>query len=389
MRFLTLFKKTMIENFRDWKILILILTFAPFFVFLMYFYIGYTTETYKVIFINNDQGVEAVDRDALNAGQALISEMTEATYEDGTNILVVEREEEMAKARKRLEDKSVDVIVEIPKDFSETLMDFKEGKRPVPVVVKTYGDPANTKYIMAAAWCDSITYHYAASLTGQESPLELKAESISRTKSLNDFTLYVPALLALALMMLMFPAAATIIREKDKGTITRLRISNMTTFEWLSAVSVTQIIIGLLAMGLTYLTAISVGYQSSGSLIAVMVVGILSSLSIIAISLVVAALLRSVFDLMTIGCFPFFILMFFSGGMFPIPPLQLFVVGDRAININDILPTTHSITALGKILNYDSGLGDVVFEIGAIVILSFIYFAAGVWLFTKRHMRAG
>jgi len=380
MRLLTLFKKTMIENFRDWKILILILTFAPFFVFLMYFYIGYTTETYKVIFINY--------RDPFNAGQVLIYEMTEATYEDGTNILVVDKEEEMAKARKRLEDKSVDVVVEIPKNFSKTLMDFKEGKRPTPVVVKTYGDPANTKYIMAAAWCDSITYHYAASLTGQESPLELKAESISRTKSLNDFTLYVPALLALALMMLMFTAAATIIREKDKGTLIRLRISNMTTFEWLSAVSVTQIIIGLLAMGLAYLTAISLGYQSSGSLVAVMVVGILSSLSIIAMSLVVAALLRSVFDLMTIGCFPFFILMFFSGGMFPIPPLQLFVVGGRSININDILPTTHSISALGKILNYDSGLGDLVFEIGAIVILSFIYFAAGVWLFTKRHMRA-
>jgi ABC-2 type transport system permease protein len=389
MRLLTLFKKTMIENFRDWKILILILTFAPFFVFLMYFYIGYTTETYKVIFINYDQGVKAVDRDPFNAGQVLISEMTEATYEDGTNILVVYKEEEMAKAQKRLKDKSVDVIVEIPNNFSETLMDFKEGKRPTPVVVKTYGDPANTKYIMAAAWCDSITYHYVANLTGQESPLELQAESISRSKSLNDFTLYVPALLALAVMMLMFTAAATIIREKDKGTIIRLRISNMTTFEWLSAVSVTQIIIGLLAIGMTYLTAISLGYQSSGSLIAVIVVGILSSLSIIAISLVVAALIRSVFDLMTIGCFPFFILMFFSGGMFPIPPLQLFVVGDRSININDILPTTHSITALGKILNYDSGLGDVVFEIGAIVILSFIYFTAGVWLFTKRHMRAG
>jgi ABC-2 type transport system permease protein len=389
MRFLTLFRKTMIENFRDWKILILILTFAPFFVVLMYFYIGYTTETYKVIFVNHDQGVKAAGRDLFNAGQILISEMTEATYEDGTNILVVYKEEEMAKAKKRLEDKSVDVIVEIPNNFSETLMDFKEGKRPAPVVVKTYGDPANTKYIMAAAWCDSITYHYAAALTGQESPLELQAESISRSESLNDFSLYVPALLALAVMMLMFTATATIIREKDKGTILRLRISNMTTFEWLSAVSVTQIIIGLLAIGMTYLTAISLGYRSSGSLMAVIVIGILSSLSIIAISLVVAALLRSVFDLMTIGCFPFFILMFFSGGMFPIPPLQLFVVGDRSIHINDILPTTHSISALGKILNYDSGLGDVVFEIGAIVILSFIYFAAGVWLFTKRHMRAG
>ena len=388
MRLLTLLKKTMIENFRDWKILILILTFAPFFVFLMYFYIGYTTETYKVVFINSDQGVMAVG-DSFNAGQILISEMTEVTYEDGTNILVLYEEEEMAKALKRLEDKSVDLVVEIPNNFSKTLMDYKEGKKPTPVVVKTYGDPANTKYIMAAAWCDSITYHYAASVTGQESPLELQAESISRSKSLNDFSLYVPALLALAVMMLMFTAAGTIIREKDKGTIIRLRISNMTTFEWLSAVSVTQIIIGLLAIGLTYLTAISLGYQSSGSLIAMIVIGILSSLSIVAISLVVAALLRSVFDLMTIGCFPFFILMFFSGGMFPIPPLQLFVVGERPININDILPTTHSISALGKILNYDSGLGDVVFEIGAIIILSFIYFTAGVWLFTKRHMRAG
>ena len=388
MRLLTLLKKTMIENFRDLKILILILTFAPFFVFLMYFYIGYTTETYKVVFINSDQGVLAVG-DSFNAGQILISEMTEATYEDGTNILVLHEEKEMAKALKRLEDKSVDLVVEIPNNFSKTLMDYKEGKKPTPVVVKTYGDPANTKYIMAAAWCDSITYHYAASVTGQESPLELQAESISRSKSLNDFSLYVPALLALAVMMLMFTAAGTIIREKDIGTIIRLRISNMTTFEWLSAVSVTQIIIGLLAIGLTYLTAISLGYQSSGSLIAMIVIGILSSLSIVAISLVVAALLRSVFDLMTIGCFPFFILMFFSGGMFPIPPLQLFVVGERPININDILPTTHSISALGKILNYDSGLGDVVFEIGAIIILSFIYFTAGVWLFTKRHMRAG
>ena len=106
--------------------------------------------------------MKAIDRDAFNAGQVLISEMTKATYEDGTNILVVYKEEEMAKAQKRLEDKSVDLIVEIPKNFSKTLMDFKEGKRPTPVEVKTYGDPANAKYIMAAAWCDSITYHYAS-----------------------------------------------------------------------------------------------------------------------------------------------------------------------------------------------------------------------------------
>jgi ABC-2 type transport system permease protein len=162
----------------------------------------------------------------------------------------------------------------------------------------------------------------------------------------------------------------------------------MTAIEWFSAVSLTQIIVGLLAMLFTLLTAVVLGYRTSGSLTAMMVIGLLSSLSIIAISLLVAAFLRTIFDLLTIGCFPFFILMFFSGGMFPLPPLRLFAVGSRSININDFLPTTHTISALGKVLNDNAGLGDVAFDLAAILVLTVVFFAAGAWLFTRRHMRA-
>jgi len=388
MRILPLFKKAMIENFRDWKILIMGLTFAPFFVVLMYFYFGEAVESYRVLFINHDQGVITKDGNPFNAGQTLISEMMKIKYSDGTNMLKVSQEEELAEAQKRLKKKSVDVIVEIPENFSQILMDYKEGKRPDPAVVKTYGDPANAKYMMAAAWSDSIAYQFTVNWTGLKGPLQLETESLSQLKSLTDFDLYVPGLLALALMMLMFTAAATLIKEKDKGTLVRLRISNMVTSEWLLAVSLTQVIIGLLAVGLTYLTAVMFGYQTEGSLMSVTVVCVLSCVAIIAISFLVAALLRTIFDLMTIGCFPFFILMFFSGGMFPIPALKLFVVGGYTINVNDILPTSHSIGAMNKILNRGAGIGEVGFEMGAIVILSIVYFAAGIWLFTRRHMHA-
>jgi len=178
------------------------------------------------------------------------------------------------------------------------------------------------------------------------------------------------------------------LKEKDKGTIMRLRISNMTTTEWIIAMSLSQVIIGLLALGLTYLTAVGFGYQASGSLMAMVLVGILSCLAIIAISVLVAALLRTIFDLMTVGCFPFFILMFFSGGMFPIPTISLFALGGRSINVNDILPTTHSISAFGKILNQGTSLSDLVFEMGAIVVLTVLYFTVGIWIFTRRHMQA-
>jgi len=241
---------------------------------------------------------------------------------------------------------------------------------------------------MAAVWSDMITYEYAAATAGMQSPLDIQVNTVNGKQTLNEFELYVPALLVLALIMLMFTAAASLIKEKDKGTIIRLRLSNMTTFEWLTAVSLTQVIIGMLALALTFATAVALGYQTSGSLVAVLIVGLLSSLSIIAISLIVAAYLRTIFDLLTIGCFPFFILMFFSGGMFPLPPLRLFTIGDRAININDLLPTTHAINAMSKILNYGAGLNDLVFELGAIIVLTIVLFVFGIWLFTRRQMQA-
>ena len=234
-----------------------------------------------------------------------------------------------------------------------------------------------------------ITYEYATAAAGMKIPLEIQVNTVSGKQTLNEFEMYVPALLGLALMMLMFTAAASIIKEKDKGTIIRLRLSNMRTFEWLLAVSLVQVILGMLALVVTYITAAVLGYKTSGSLPAMLLVGFLSSLSIIAISLIVAAYLRTIFDLMTIGCFPFFILMFFSGGMFPLPPLQLFTMGGRTININDMLPTTHAINAMSKILNYDASLGEVGYELAAIIVLTIVFFALGVWVFTRRHMRAG
>ena len=389
MRIISLFRKTWIENIRDWKILILTLTFAPLFVLLMFFYVGESTQSpYRVVVINRDVGVSTADHGDFNAGSDLIVEMTRVQDSEGKKIIEVKQALDMTSAREQLMNNAVDLVVEIPERFSEVLLSYRQGNQPAPVVVKTYGDPTKANYIMAAVWSDMITYEYAAATAGMQSPLDIQVNTVNGKQTLNEFELYVPALLVLALIMLMFTAAASLIKEKDKGTIIRLRLSNMTTFEWLTAVSLTQVIIGMLALALTFATAVALGYQTSGSLVAVLIVGLLSCLSIIAISLIVAAYLRTIFDLLTIGCFPFFILMFFSGGMFPLPPLRLFTIGDRAININDLLPTTHAINAMSKILNYGAGLNDVVFELGAIIVLTIVLFAFGIWLFARRQMQA-
>ncbi len=388
MRLIGLLRKTLVENLRDWKILIMTLTFAPFFTVLMYFYFESADRApYRVVVVNHDEGTTAADGHPINTGQDLISELTNARHADGTQVLRMLPAGETVAARERVASGSADLMIEIPREFSQTLQEHRQREATRSVSVSTYGDPTNPQYLAAAAWCDAIVYLFASTQADLPNPVEFDVQTIASDRTLSDFDLYVPGLLALALIMLMFTAAASLIKEKDKGTLVRLRMSNMTTFEWLTAVTLIQVVLGLLAVALTLETAIALGYEPSGSLIAMTLVTVLSCIAIVAVSVVVAAWLRTIFDLMTIGSFPFFILMFFSGGMFPLPHVRVLEIAGRSLDANDVLPTTHSIAAFDKILNQGARLGELTFEMGAIAILSAGFFAVGAWLFVKRHMR--
>jgi ABC-2 type transport system permease protein len=387
MKLLPLLKKTFLENIRDWKILILAITFAPFFVVIMHFYFGDSTRPYRLAIINNDAGLGTVEQGSLNAGRGLIADMKRSKYPDGKKVFQIKMKTDLPEAEKELKGETIDLIIEIPDNFSKVIKEFEKNPKATPAILKTYGSPSDPHYIMATIFAHAYAYQYTSNLTGQKGPLDFREEFLSTKKSKNEFDLYVPGLLVMAMIMLIFTAAASLIKEKDKATIIRLRLSKMSATEFFASISIIQIFLGLVALGLTYYTAVAVGYQSSGQVFPFLVIGIVSCMGVIALSIIVAGFLRTIFDLMTIGCFPFFILMFFSGGMFPLPSLPMFSLGERVIHVNDILPTTHSYSALNRILNFQAKLSDVAFELGAIIVLTFIYASFGLWLFKKRHLQ--
>lgn len=240
---------------------------------------------------------------------------------------------------------------------------------------------------MASAFADYITYNHMAVAAKTPLPLQIDFQPIVRERSLSDFDLYVPALLVLAIIMVLFTAAASLIKEVDKGTISRLILSRLNIGEFLAAISVNQVLIGTAALALTYLAALHVGYRSSGSVPLFLLVGALSCLAVVAIGTLVAAFMRTIFELLTVGVFPFFVLMFFSECMFPLPRITLFCLAGHSFYANDILPTALTVKAFNKILNFQAGPGDLVFEIGGIAILTGLYFSLGIWLFQRRHVR--
>ncbi len=133
----------------------------------------------------------------------------------------------------------------------------------------------------------------------------------------------------------------------------------------------------------------ALGFHSQGPLWLAAVICLLTSFSVIGIGFITACLSGTTAKAAIAVNFPVMLLLFFSGAAgFPMPKLDLFSIGGRAIRLLDILPHTHAVIALNKVMSVGVGPGGVTFELAALTLLSVAFFAAGVGLFRHRHLRA-
>jgi ABC-2 type transport system permease protein len=378
MKIVFCFLKTFKENLRDWKILILAIVFAPFFVYLMYMYMGDNRSSlYNIVVINNDDG-------GLSSAE-LIAEWGKMRTSEGNPLLRVRVISDSSTARRMIKDREADLVVTIPRDFSESLRLYLNGNGRYISPLTILGDQANVKYIAAASFIDYTTYGYLGSRTGIELPMNMNYEYAGRGEIKSDFDLYIPALLVLSIIMILFTAGASIVREVEKDTITRLALSQLSSREFMAALSINQILIGIICLLLTLLAAFSVGYRTSGSTALLLLTGTVTCFSVISISIITACFIRTMFGLLTLGCFPFFILAFFSDSFMPLPKIPLFNLAGNQVYLNDILPTATATRAFNKILNYNSEFNEILFELVWITVVAIIYFLIGVWLFKRKY----
>ena len=383
MRMLACLRKTFLENVRDWKILILTLSLAPFFVYLMYGYLRAAPSSYTLLVVNEDRSAGTSPEAPGAAG--LVAAWTLATHPDGAPLFKVRAVDDEWAAERLVRTREADLLVVIPAGFSSRLAAFRENPAGSPPALTNRHNASNLRSTMAMAMSDYVAFLYVSAVTRTPSPLSVDIRPVDPAANRSEFDLYVPALLVLAVIMVLFTAAASLIKEVDKGTMVRLALSRLTTTELLAAITLNQMLIGTVAVLLSYAAAVSVGYRAQGPLAAMLVVSALATVSVVAISVLVAAFMRTIFELLTVGCFPFFILMFFSDAMVPLPKIPLFHVAGNVVNASDILPTSLAVRALNRILNDGAGLAGVWFEMTGIAVLTAVYFAAGLALFRRRH----
>ena len=307
-------------------------------------------------------------------------------YADGNALLKVSRLDDLAQVDRILKDRGAVAFLVIPPDFSATILALQAGDHTRSAQI-TFGDVAtNPYYTVGATLAIGAVDSYVIQATGQKPLVKYVEKALAGSAARTEFEIYTPGVMIFSVMMLIFLAAMVVAREVESGTLRRLQITRMTSFDFLGGVTLAMLSLAVLSLLITIQTAVWLGFRSQGPLWAAVLVGAVASLSIIGAGLVVACFSLSVSQAFIIANFPLGLFMFFSGAIFPLPKVVIFQLAGHDVGLFDFLPPAHAVVALNKVLTLGAGLQGVAFELTALISLSLLYFGVGVWLFQRLHM---
>ena len=254
MKLLSVINKCTREQIRNFWILILTVSMAPFFVFIYYLIIESSKPHYDLLILNQDKGIQTMGA-TINYGNLLLQSAKEFENDTTEIPLSIRKLENKQTALKRLRTQKSDALVIIPENFSEVIHNPDMANDAINTEIEFIGDLTNISYMVSAIWANEILNQYMQGLTQEKQPIKVKETSLGYSGSINDFDIVVPGILILSIIMLMLSATVAIITEVEQKTIIRLKLSKISAFEFLSGVSIVQIIVGLVSVLLTGIVA--------------------------------------------------------------------------------------------------------------------------------------
>jgi ABC-2 type transport system permease protein len=387
MRLWIVFLKNLREMKRDLWVVSLTIAFAPCFVFLYWLWFQGGSTTYRVLVLNHDAGAVLPGGGTLQAGVDITRAIQGVTYPDGKPLLTTAAASTMDEVQAVLRARGAAAFIEIPADFSTAILALQSGNRAVNSQVTFGGDLTNPYYTVAASLALTAVDAYVMQATGQKPLIQYVEAPLGASGARSEFETYVPGVLILSVILLIFQAAMLVAREIESGALTRLQLTPLSAFELLGGMTAALMVVAVASLLLTFATAAALGFHSQGPLWVAVLTGACTSLSVIGIGLMVACLTRTVAQAFVVANFPLALLMFFSGAIFPVPAIPLFTLGSHTFSLYDLLPPSHAVAALNKVLTLGAGIQDVAYELGMLALLSVVYFGAGVLMFQKLQLK--
>ena len=218
-----------------------------------------------------------------------------------------------------------------------------------------------------------------------------KVKGIAGTESFTTFDYQAPGIIVFALLLLVVGVAGTLAGEVERGTLERLKITKMKSFDLLFGTLIPWALIAIAQVFILFLVAIAMGYHWQGGITTIalaIAIGVIGGISSISLGLLVAAFSRSEKHAENLGMLVAVPMSFIVGAFFSLPKAVIGEFFGGTFQVYDVLPWTHTVNALRSVLTFGGGLGDVIYDIAMMAVLTVILFVSGVICFSKTRLRA-
>ena len=417
MKFISVAIKDFKELIRDRRGLFMILLFQMFFMIIfgiVYGNMGQTNETYNLAVVNLDEGAKMpLTNEEVNFGDNLTEIFGDSEYEDSDVKLFNVINTSESSANKLIQLKEADAMIVIPQNFSQTIVDEMENSITAQTTGKTSSNNNDTLKLIISGdsssmgfgvsqvalikivgeYQDNLVANIQSQTTGSPAePLKLfegDVESVSGTESFSQFDFLAPGMMLFAILLLATTVAASLTREVEKGTLARLRISKMRSFDMLFGALIPWSIVAAIQVLILLTVALIMGFNWQGglnSIVLAMFIGVIGGIGSIALGMIIASFAKNDTQAFNLGIMVVVPTSFVVGAFFQLPQVVLGEIMGRSFQIYDVLPWTHILNALKSVLIYGNGLSAITYDLAWSAVLTAIIFIIGMGLFSRLRL---
>ena len=151
MKLISVINKCTREQIRNFWILILTVSMAPFFVFIYYLILESSKPHYDLLILNQDNGIETMGA-TINYGDLLLQSAKEFENDTTGIPLSIRKSDDKQAALKRLRTQKSDALVIIPENFSKVIHNPDMVNDTINAEIEFIGDLTNISYMVSAIW---------------------------------------------------------------------------------------------------------------------------------------------------------------------------------------------------------------------------------------------
>jgi ABC-2 type transport system permease protein len=333
--------------------------------------------TYRVGFLEDStQGVPGL---ALRSVAAEVRSDPELSYSDAHALFDFSFYQGREEAEAALRDRRVYALVSARREKGSAL----------PILVLE-GDASDPYFLLSSVALRAAAEKAAERLASIEPTIKFEYRSLGASGARSPFENYVPGLIVVASLAGIYAFSLALTREREARASTRFALARVSRAEVLAGKGWAFLGLSLAATALAFGFACALGFTCPDGVALDLLVSLLfcalCSAAMVGIGFGVAAYARNSMEALALATIPFFLLVFFSGSVYPLPEFTLFRAAGCDIRLFDFLPSTHAVRGLKRVLTFGLGSGraEIWASLGALAITAAACLSGGGALYGRK-----